>query len=126
MLWDTNSIIYLLENQIPRQSSERLLEELALNPPIVSVVSELELLSWRRLDAEAIAIIKDFLANSMLVNLTDEVKIKTIEIRRAISIKLPDAIIAASAYVYGVPILTHNSKDFERVPGLKVLDPFLF
>ena len=75
MLWDTNSIIYFLENQIPKRSLDRLLETLTLHPPIISVISELELLSWRRLDQNAIVVIRDFLSNSVVVNLTDEVKI---------------------------------------------------
>ncbi len=97
-----------------------------MSPPIVSGISEFELLPWRRLDANAIAVIKEFPDNSVLANLTDEVKIKTIEIRRVISIKFSDAIIAASDSVHEMPVLTHNSKGFERMSGLKVGGPFVY
>ncbi len=126
MVWDTNSIIYFLENQLPDASSTNILRYLSENPPFVSVISELELLSWKRLDARARVVIVDFLSNSLLVSLSDEVKAKTIETRRAFSIKLPDAIIAATALTYQLPLLTRNLRDFEKVPGLKVLDPFDF
>ncbi len=120
MVWDTNAIIYFLENQLPRSATDYLLTQLSQNPPLISVISELELLSWKRLDGKATEVIRDFLGNSILVNLIDEVKVSTIEIRRANSIKLPDAIIAATALTYQIPLLTHNSKDFEQVPGLRV------
>lgn len=44
-------------------------------------------------------------------------------IRRAASIPLPDALIAASALHAGVGVLTANTRHFERVDGLAVRAP---
>ncbi|MCW5923836.1 MAG: hypothetical protein KIS77_15950 [Saprospiraceae bacterium] len=49
---------------------------------------------------------------------------KTIEIRRSLKIKLPDAVIASTALVCDFTLLSRNDFDFRRVPGLKYLDLF--
>lgn len=37
--------------------------------------------------------------------------------------KLPDAIIAATALVYDLILITRNTADFKSIDGLKVVDP---
>jgi predicted nucleic acid-binding protein len=37
---------------------------------------------------------------------------------------LPDAIIAASALVANLPLMTRNVDDFRRIEGLALIDPF--
>lgn len=54
------------------------------------------------------------------LDITDAVIEETINIRKAIKIKLPDAIIAATAIVNNLKILTDNTSDFIRVTGLKM------
>ena len=38
--------------------------------------------------------------------------------------KLGDAIIAATALEYGVPLVTRNEGDFKHITGLQVINPF--
>jgi toxin FitB len=40
--------------------------------------------------------------------------------------KLPDAIIAATALVHGCELVTRNVSDFAKIPGLSVFDPFAY
>jgi predicted nucleic acid-binding protein len=56
--------------------------------------------------------------------LTKEIEKQTILIRKSNNIKLPDAIIAATAMVYNLTLVTHNISDFKKVQGLKILNPF--
>ncbi len=42
--------------------------------------------------------------------------------QKGITLGSHDVMIGATALVHGYPILTLNSADFKRIPGLKVLD----
>ncbi|HET9505789.1 MAG TPA: type II toxin-antitoxin system VapC family toxin [Hymenobacter sp.] len=48
---------------------------------------------------------------------------ETIAIRRQRKIKLPDAIIAATALVHNHILVTRNTADFKQLAGLQLLDP---
>lgn len=49
-----------------------------------------------------------------------KLKDKTIEIRKKYIIKLPDAIIAATSIIYGIPLVTAD-KGFSRVEELDLI-----
>ncbi|AYQ34414.1 PIN domain-containing protein [Runella sp. SP2] len=49
----------------------------------------------------------------------------SIEIRKRHKTKLPDAIIAATALVYGLVLISRNVSDFKSIDGLQVIDPHL-
>jgi len=60
-----------------------------------------------------------------VVALTDAIAEATIQIRSKHKIKLPDAIIYATALVENIPLLTHNIADFESInQGVLLIDPF--
>ncbi|RLC10267.1 MAG: type II toxin-antitoxin system VapC family toxin [Deltaproteobacteria bacterium] len=39
------------------------------------------------------------------------------------NMQLPDSVIAATASVYDVPLLTYNTRDFKYIPDVKILKP---
>jgi predicted nucleic acid-binding protein len=49
---------------------------------------------------------------------------KVIALRSQFSIKLPDAIIAASALTENLPFMTRNTDDFRRIDKLVLVNPF--
>ena len=51
------------------------------------------------------------------IYLTDSVRDETIRLRRKTKLKLPDAIIVASALIHDAILLT-NDKDFSTIDGL--------
>ena len=55
--------------------------------------------------------------------LTKEIEKQTILIRKSNKIKLPDAIIAATAIVYNLTLVTRNIDDFKNISGLKIFNP---
>ncbi len=65
-----------------------------------------------------------FLNFAHVIPLTDEIADVTIELRRKVNIKLPDAVIAATAFLHDLTLVTRNIKDFEKVEGLRVYIPF--
>jgi predicted nucleic acid-binding protein len=45
-------------------------------------------------------------------------------IRRDSGVRMPDALIAATAIEHKLGLITRNRSDFERIRGLRVRDPF--
>lgn len=99
-LFDTNILIYLL--------NDRLAENLPNGRYGYSVITEIELLSFPALTTTDAQIINNYLSNIVLLNLTETIKQKTISLRRACRIKLPDAIIAATAIESGAILLAND------------------
>jgi len=50
--------------------------------------------------------------------------VKAVDIRKTFKTKLPDAIIAATAIVNNLSLITRNTKDFEKIQELEVVDPY--
>jgi predicted nucleic acid-binding protein len=120
-LVDTNTIIDYLENRLPISSID-LLDNISIQ---LSVISRIELLAWQKASDEQLKILTDFIEASVVFNLDENIIIKAIEIRKKYRTKLPDAIIAATTEVNNLELLTRNLKDFEKIDGLKCIDPHL-
>ncbi len=108
-LLDTNAIIYLV--------SGRLVFPLPDGRYSVSIITEIELLSFSGMSAEEEQKIRDLLFLLDRVHLTDTVRDETIRLRRKNRLKLPDAIIAASALIHDAVLLT-NDQSFSSIDGL--------
>ncbi len=91
--------------------------------PSLSVINRIELLGWIPDDPDFANDLALFVAASNELALTEAVIQQTIFIRRGVKIKLPDAIIAATAIVNGLTLLSDNDSDFLRVPHLKYINP---
>lgn len=57
-----------------------------------------------------------------VVPVSDEVAERAIELRRWRRMSLGDSIIAATALVEGIPLVTHNVSDFTGIADLQVED----
>lgn len=122
-LWDTNIVIYYLQQQFSR-SAERFIDNLLTeSTPAFSVITELELLCWKTTHEEDQIVLKKFISNAKVFELDPPIKLKTVDLRKSTKIKLPDAIIAATAYTYGITLLTSNVKDFKNIDNLSLLNP---
>ena len=87
----------------------------------MSVVVRIELLSWQGAPAEMQAL-EDFIAATEVLPLDEPVTQQTIRLRQQHRVKLPDAIIAATALAHGIPLLTRNVSDFQALTGLAVFN----
>jgi predicted nucleic acid-binding protein len=124
-LWDTNIVIYYLQQQLPTSAEEFIDKILQSSSPIISVISEIELLCWKTQSESDIKVLQEFIDNVLTIDLEQNIKLKTAEIRRTYSIKLPDAVIAATALEYDLILISRNKRDFDKIAGLKIIDPFI-
>ena len=91
--------------------------------PKLSVITQIELLCWKT-EATKEQQVKDFISDSEVFDITPNVILHCVEIRRNKKIKTPDAIIAATALALGYTLVSNNDKDFIDIKGLKYLNPY--
>jgi len=119
-LIDTNTAIDYLNNKLP-DNKAALLEEDRLN---ISVITRMELLAWRNASPKQIVTLQDFISSTYVYGSDEPVILKGIEIRKNYLVKLPDAIIAATALVHNYTLFTRNISDFKNIKNLKILNPW--
>jgi predicted nucleic acid-binding protein len=102
-----------------RQKEWTLLQKFSIKPP---VITEIEALSWVSDNKEKEEIIKQFISYSKIINLSQSIIKKTISIRRNRKIKTPDAIIASTAIVNNLILLSSDS-GFINIEGLNLINP---
>jgi toxin FitB len=89
----------------------------------VSVISYVETLGYHQLTASEKRFLTEFFENVNLSPLSDPVLQRAVNLRQTRKMKLGDSLIAATALVAGVTLVTRNTQDFDWIPGLSLLDP---
>jgi predicted nucleic acid-binding protein len=117
-LMDTNAVIDYLDNKLPNNSAN-LIDKVDIQ---ISVITCMELLSWHKATSKQIKVLQEFISGSNVIGLEQNIILKTIELRKQHKIKLPDAIIAATALANKMELISHNVADFIKIPRLKVID----
>ncbi len=107
-LFDTNILIDYLNGS---ESSQK--ELASYRHRLISIVTWMEMLAGSR-NAEEADVIEMFLRDFRVVDLTRGVAREAVEIRRTHRMKLPDAVIWASARAESVLLVTRNIKDFPK------------
>jgi predicted nucleic acid-binding protein len=118
-----NGTDYLVDTNILIHSGngDQAITEFLQNKTVfVSFISEMELLSKAGLTNDHIKILQSLINDCVLVDFNHEIKSEAIKIRRQHRLKLPDAIVAASARYLKLPLLTAD-KDFKKLAGYEVL-----
>lgn len=123
-LLDTNIVIYYLKAALPPKAMQ-LLHTIVDEQPILSIIAKIELLGFVSRNKEEQGITNLFVESSLILNLDEAIVSQTIALRKQHHIKLPDAIIAATAIVHNLTLLTRNITDFSRIQNLKLIDPYL-
>ncbi len=122
-LIDSDIIIYHINDQLD-EPAQRFVAEAFQGVVYISVISRMEILGWPGHSDVSWNITREFLGAFNEICLEEDVIQATIQLCRSIRIKLPDAIIAASALTHGLVLVTRNVEDFERIPGLQIVNPF--
>jgi predicted nucleic acid-binding protein len=122
-LLDTNVIINFLEASLPENAMSEM-KIIVDNRPQISVITKMETLGFNFLSAFEQESMETFINYSEIQNLNNEIVNKTIELRKQKKISLPDAIIAATAIVNNLILITRNVKDFSHIEEIKIVNPF--
>jgi len=108
-LIDTNVPIYVLEGH-------PIVKGIMQCSAAVSVITEMELLGKIGLLPKEETKIRSLLQDCEILAFTDTIKTATIALKQQYALKLPDAIIAATAKQYGLPLITAD-KGFKKLDG---------
>ena len=123
-LWDTNTAIYYLQQQFPPNAEKFIDDILLISIPVISAITEIELLCWKTSSEKDLQVLHGFISDCKVIELESPIKYQTAEIRKEHHIKLPDAIIAATALIFKLDLVTRNVKDFKNINELKIINPF--
>jgi len=124
-LLDTNTAIYLIKGSVPI-SNPATIADASSEAPQLSVISKIEMLGWNAPTEAEAQKCREFVSDSEVYPLSDAIVEKTIWLRRLPQKpKLPDCIIAATAIVHDMVLLTRNESDFSKIPGLRFVNPFV-
>ena len=74
------------------------------------MITEIELLGFAGLDPASDKAVREFLNLGRCINLDNRIKEEAIRLRQTTKLRLPDAIIAATAVVANAELLTHDAQ----------------
>ncbi len=118
-LLDTNILIYLSKKEIDITSFAEKEDVL-----FISIITYMEALGYPFISKREEKIMRALCENLEIVNIDEFIVEKVIELRKRYKIKLPDAIIAATALVNTFSLVTHNVGDFKEILGeSSIIDP---
>lgn len=121
-LLDTNILIYHFADQLPSHAQETI-DDIFKRNFNISVITKIEFLGWRKLNNKQMQKAKEFLSFATVISLNRLISDRTIIIKQSHNIKLPDAIIAATALSRNFTLVTRNSEDFKELK-IKIYNPF--
>lgn len=121
-LIDTNVVIDYTSNLLPTKG-EVFVENIFNTGFNISVVVQIESLGYNG-DPAKMLLLERFLATANIYPVESVIAQQTIILRKGRKIKLGDAIIAATALVHGLVLVSRNLDDFKNITGLQVLDPW--
>jgi len=119
MLLDSNIIIYA--SQPEHAQIRQFISEIEIT---VSAVSYVEVLGYHRLTEESRLHFEEFFGVVEVLPISQAVLARAVTLRQIRRMTLGDAIIAATALVYGLTLVTRNIEDFQWIVELTVINPF--
>src|ERR1700722_2432648 len=120
-LIDTSAIIKYL-NETLSEEGLSFIDKVIERESIISFVTEIELQVWNPPNPDDLKIFQVFVSKSSIVGISDDIIQDTIRIRKSFKIKLPDALIAATAISNDLTLVADNDKDFKQIPNLKYIN----
>ncbi len=120
LCFDSSALILFLNDALPTPVVAVLEDCLQKQQAFISAIVRAEVLAWSSHTATSLVAATSLLDVCQLVPVGKTVADQAAKIRRETGLKLPDALIAATALIQGATLVTANGKDFRRVPGLNL------
>lgn len=118
---DTNAVIDYCGGKLPPSAMQKM-HQITDDGFNISAVVKIEVLGFDG-PTDDMQKLEGLLSLADLLYIDDDVIQKTITIRKTKKMKLGDAIIAATAIIYGLTLISRNVGDFKGIPRLTVIDP---
>ena len=112
-LVDTNFLIHLSEE-------DKIVIPFLDDNISISYITELELLGVFSISKEQLKNAQNLINDCIVLEMNSQIKQKVISLKQSYKIKLPDAIIAATAIVYNLPFITSYA-DFKKIKELQLI-----
>lgn len=113
-LIDTNAAIDYL-GEAMQQSGLAFMDNIIDKGYNISVISRIELYAYSKLTKEDKETLDIFTGQALVLNINEDIIEQTIELRKNYKTKLPDAIIAATALVHNLTLISRNTSDFKNI-----------
>ena len=119
-LVDSNIVIYSYSDEY-----QYLRAVMAADNVYISEISRVEVLGYHKILPDEDIYFRDVFEFLPILLPDKGIFDRAIRIRKAFNLKLGDSIIASTAIEYQLSIYTRNLSDFERVEGLKCINPVI-
>src|SRR4051794_22333869 len=122
MLCDSNILIYAAE-----PGDVLCLPYIERPDAVIASVTRIEVLGFPRfalLTPEQQTRLRAIVNSTIEAPLDEEIILRAITLRQEKKMSLADAVIAATALEYDMPLVTRNTDDFKHITGLQFINPF--
>jgi predicted nucleic acid-binding protein len=119
-LLDTNIVIDALDGKMPTA----VLQKIDLVASTVSAATYMEALGWHQVTETQLRILQSFMEDAIILPIDKLVMDVTVLIRQQKKVELGDAIIAATAIVHNMILVTRNVGDFKSIDNLTLYNPW--
>jgi predicted nucleic acid-binding protein len=120
-LFDSSAVILYFNDALTSDALAMMEQTIEQGTGAISVVTRAEVLAWPQHTAKSLQEAVVGMASFTQLGVDAATADEAARIRRECNLKLPDALIAATALLHTVPVVTANARDFERVGQLQVV-----
>ena len=107
-VFDTNILVDYLKGVKQAKKELALYEE-----KVISIITHIEVLTGAK-NSDQEKILRQFLSTFTVVDVNSHIADKTITLRQELRLKVPDALIYATARQQGCMLVSRNTKDFKK------------
>jgi predicted nucleic acid-binding protein len=121
-IFDSSAVILYFNDALTAPALAILDKAIEEGTGAISVITRAEVLAWPQHNAQSLQDAISGMASFEQLEVDAATADEAARIRRECNLKLPDALIAATASLRKLPVVTANARDFKRVAYLQVIE----